>query len=82
MEEGLTEADIERTHSVGKPKQNKKKPRPVSIKFVRYNCSWRIFLNKKKLNNTGISVTKNLTGKCMEILTNAKERLASEMYGH
>ena len=40
--EGLTEIDIERTHRVGKPKQNKKKPRPTIKKFGRYNCRRRI----------------------------------------
>ena len=35
LEEGLTEIDIERIHRVGKPKQNKKTPRPIIIKFVR-----------------------------------------------
>ena len=49
LEEELTEDDIEGTHRVGKPKQNKKTPRPIIIKFVRYNCRRRIFLNKKKL---------------------------------
>ena len=38
FEEGLTEVDIERNHRVRKSKQNKKKPRPIIIKFVRYNC--------------------------------------------
>ena len=45
----LTEIDIERTHRVGKPKQNKKNPRPIIIKFVRYNCRQSIFLNEKNL---------------------------------
>ena len=49
LEKEVTEDDIERTHRVGKPKQNKKTPRPIIIKFVRYNCRRRIFLNKKKL---------------------------------
>ena len=47
LEEELTEVDSERTHRVRKPKQNKKTPRPIIIKFVRYNCRRRIFLNKK-----------------------------------
>ena len=49
LEEELTEDDIEHTHRVGKPKQNKKTPRPIIIKFVRYNCRRRIFFNKKIL---------------------------------
>ena len=38
FEEELTQDDMERTHRVGKPKQNKKTPRPIIIKFVQYNC--------------------------------------------
>ena len=74
MEERLTEADIERTHRVGKPRQNKKSPRPIIIKFVRYNCRRRIFLNIKKLKNTGVAITESLTAKRMEMLNKAKER--------
>ena len=33
LEEELTEDDIERTHRIGKPKQNKKTPRPTISKF-------------------------------------------------
>ena len=69
FEEGLTEVDIERNHRVRKSKQNKKKPRPIIIKFVRYNCRYRE--NKEKLKNTGISITEGLTAKCMEMLNNA-----------
>ena len=47
FEEELTKADIELTHRVGKPKQNKNKPRPIIIKFVRCHCRRRIFLSKK-----------------------------------
>ena len=74
MEEGLTEVEIERTHRVGKPKQNKKTPRPIIIKFVRYNCRRRIFLNKKNLKNTGISITESLTTKRKDMMNKAKER--------
>ena len=45
LEEGLSEVDIECTHRVVKPKQNKKTPRPIITKFLRYNCRRRIFLN-------------------------------------
>ena len=74
MEEGLTKVVIEHTYSVGKPNQNKKKPRSIIIKFVRCNCRRRIFLNKKNLKNTGISITESLTAKRMKMLNNAKGR--------
>ena len=48
--------------------------RSIIIKFVRYNCRRSIFLNKKKIKNTGISITESLTAKRMEILSKAKER--------
>ena len=44
------------------------------IKSIRYNCRWRIFLNKKKLKkNIGISITESLTTKGMEILNQVME---------
>ena len=55
--------------------QNNKKTRSIIIKFVWYNCSWKIFLNKKKFKNTGISITESLTAKRMEMLINPKEQL-------
>ena len=55
--------------------QNNKKTRSIIIKFVWYNCSWRTFLNKKKLKNTGISITESLTAKRMEMLINPEEQL-------
>ena len=68
------EVDNKRTHRLGKPKQNKSKPRPIIIKFVRHNFRWRIFLNKKKLKNSGIFITEILTTKHMKLLNNAKEQ--------
>ena len=44
LKEGLTEVDIERTQRVGKPRQNKKTPKSIIIKFGWYNCRRRIFL--------------------------------------
>ena len=44
LEEGLTEVEIECTHRLRKPEQNKKRRRPIILKFVRYTCRRRIFL--------------------------------------
>ena len=74
FEEDLTEDDIERTQGVGKPKQNKKTPTPIIIKFVRCNCRHIIFLNKLTFKSNGISITESLTAKRMEMLNKAKER--------
>ena len=76
MEEQLTEINIERTHRARKPKQSKKKPRPIIIKFVRYNCR-QILKLEKSLKKTGASITESFTAKCMEMFNKAKKR-----FGH
>ena len=53
LEKGLAEFDTENTYIIGKPRQNKTVPRPIIIKFVRYNCRRRAFLNKKNLKTLG-----------------------------
>ena len=55
--------DNKRTHRLENPKQNKNKPRPVTIKFYPQNFRWKISLNKMKLRNTAISITGSLTTK-------------------
>ena len=49
----ITDNDIDRTHRIGKPKNNGK-PRPVIIKFVRYNDRKKIFSSKKLLKDSGV----------------------------
>ena len=40
--------------------------------FARYNVRNRIFKNKKKLKDTGVSITESLTPSPKEILTKAR----------
>ena len=68
----ITDNDIDRTHRIGKPKNNGK-PRPVIIKFVRYNDRKKIFSSKKLLKDSGVSITESLTAFRMKKLTNARE---------
>ena len=42
------EVDNKRNHRLANPKQNKNKPRPIIIKFVRHNFRWRIFFKQKE----------------------------------
>ena len=48
----ITVNDIDRTHRIGKPKNNGK-PRPVVIKFVRYNDKKKVFSSKKIVEKFG-----------------------------
>ena len=49
MGEGITIHDIDRTHRLGKRKLDNNVPRPIIVKFARYNVHNRIFKTKKKL---------------------------------
>ena len=73
-DETIKPEDIDRSHRLGKPKSSKNaKPRPLIVKFVRYNTRNRIYRNKKKLKETGISVTESLTAKRINMLEKARE---------
>ena len=74
MDETIKPEDIDRSHRFGKPKSSKNaNPLPVIVKFVRYNTRNRIYRNKKKLKETGISVTESLTAKRINMLEKARE---------
>ena len=72
MDIKITDNDIDRTHRIGKTKNNGK-PRPVIIKFVRYNDRKKVFSSKRLLNDLGVSITESLTTFHMKKLTNARE---------
>ena len=68
----LTEKDIDRSHRIGMKKDDNNKSRPIILKLVRYNTRKRIFLNKKRLKGTGVSITESLTVRKMDELKNAR----------
>ena len=69
MDIDLSVNEIDRSHRIGKP--NPRKKRPIVVKFVRYNNRRKVFSNKKKLKDTGIS-TESLTANRMEELSKAR----------
>ena len=72
MDIKITENDIDRAHRIGKPKNNGK-PRPIILKFVRYNDRKKVFFSKKLLKISGVSITESLTAFRMKKLTNARK---------
>ena len=59
---------------LGNPKKSiKAKPRPIIVKFVKYNNRNSIYRNKKLLKGKGITVTENLTAKIFKMLEKARE---------
>ena len=72
MDIKITDNDIDRTRRIRKQKNNGK-PRPVIIKFARYNDRKRVFSSKKLLKDSSVSITESLTAFRMKKLTNARE---------
>ena len=72
LELALTEKELDRTHRIGNPKSGNKKTRPIIVKFARHNTRRKVFVNKKRLINTGISITKSLAKHKMEFFKKAK----------
>ena len=68
LELELTEKELDPTHRIGNPKSGKKRPRPIIVKFTRYNNRRKVFVHKKRLKNTGISINESLTKHRMELL--------------
>ena len=66
MDIDLSVNDIDRSHRIEKLSPRKK--RAIIVKFFRYNDQRKVFSNKKKLKNCGISITESLTARQMEEL--------------
>ena len=49
MLEKITRPDVDISHPLGNLKPDKSQPRPIFIKFLRYNVRAKIFKNKRKL---------------------------------
>ena len=61
MDEEITHQDIDSSHRLGNRKLDKNKPRPIIVKFSRYNVRAKIFKNKRKLKRKRITVMESLT---------------------
>ena len=59
--------DISRTHRLGK-KRDAGKPRPVIVRFLSYRQRHQIFVAKKNLKGSRITVTENLTKRRYQLL--------------
>ena len=72
MDIDLSVNDIDRSHRIGKP--SPRKIRPIIIKFVRYNDRRKVFSNKKKLKESGISIKESLTAGSLGELSKARNK--------
>ena len=72
LEVELTEKELHHTHRIGNPKSGNNRQRPIFVKFARYNTRSKVFVNKRKLKNTGILITESLTKYRIQFLKEAK----------
>ena len=68
--------DIDRSHRIGKQKDDPNKVRPVIVKFTRCNDRIKIFRNKKRLQGKKMSITESLTGLRISKLKEARDKFA------
>ena len=61
--------DIDRSHRVGVKRNDR--PRPVIVKFVSYRKRSEVFVNKRKLKGTGVTVREDLTKSRYNVLQEA-----------
>ena len=73
LAEEITIHDIDRTHHLGERKLDNNVPRPIIVKFTRYNVRNRIFKTKKKLKGKTVSITESLTKRRVTELRKARE---------
>ena len=62
-------------HRIGRYNKAKKKPRPIIVKFARYNVRGKVFREKRKLKGTGKSITESLTTERIGKLNDAKRKI-------
>ena len=75
MELELTENELDGAHRIGNPKSGNKRPRPINTKFTCYNTRRIVFVNKKSVKNTGISITKSLNQTQDGIFNKSKKQI-------
>ena len=48
LELELAENELDPTHRIGNPKSRNKRPRPITVKLVRYSTRRKVFVNEKR----------------------------------
>ena len=72
----LAPFEVQRTHRLGQrrdPKDGRAVNRPIIIRFVGYKSRDKVFKVKRKLKDTGISISENLTERRAELLQEVKK---------
>ena len=73
LELSVMEADIERTHRIGKSRDAGQTLRPITVKFFMYNDRKNVFNRKKKLKEKNITIMESFTVIWIKKLKKARE---------
>jgi hypothetical protein len=65
--------DLDRSHRLGRNRQVSSRPRPIIVKFARYNKRTEVFRSKKKLKASGVSISESLTIKRYDLYMAAQK---------
>ena len=60
---GISVADLDRSHRLGRKVPSASKPRPIIVKFLSHNTRSQVYHNKRKLKGSGIGISESLTKK-------------------
>ena len=69
----LKREDIDRSHRVGPPKEDRKSPRPIIIKLTTYRARQLLIANRRKLKGSHIGIDEDLTHQNRSLLEEAKK---------
>lgn len=69
----ITEQDIDRTHRLGRPNRRDGKPRPIIVKFSRYNVRNKVYQYKRNLKGKRYLITESLTSHRMRLFKEAQQ---------
>ncbi len=73
----LSPSNIDRSHRLGKPRHDSRRPRPIIVKFTSYQHRQSVYNQKKKLKNTQLLITKSLTKQRMDLYRAAQQRVSN-----
>ena len=72
----LDERDFDRSHRLGAPRKDGR-PRPIIVKFARYNTRATVLRAKKRFKGTSFLLTESLTKRRMEVLNEARKQFGN-----
>nr|CAH7742007.1 unnamed protein product [Callosobruchus chinensis] len=74
----LSDNAVEESHRFGLPRPGNKKPRPIIVKFAKYQHKQTVWNAKKNLKNTSIMITEFLTKNQLVIYNEAKKLFGNQ----